>query len=91
MMGQSLNEQLIFRSQWALCMIPSHGTKSTMLDGKRMQHSPKQSYFHQPERDFSLFWMSQCVACPPARQILMGPCKGSIEGLVCNGTVLPCQ
>lgn len=66
MMGQSLNKQLIFRSQWALCMIPSDGTKSTMLDGKRMQHSPKQSDFHQP-------------------------CKGPIEGLVFNGTVVPCQ
>ena len=41
-------------SEWALCTIPSYGTKYAMLDGKRMQRPPKQSD-----------WMSQCVACHP--------------------------
>ena len=46
--------------EWALCMILSHGAKSAMLDGKRMQQPPKQSDFNQPSVTFLSF------GCPSA-------------------------
>ena len=57
-------------SQWALCMIPSRGKKPVMLDDKRMQQPPKTKWFPSAKHDFSLLWMSHCVACHPAGQIL---------------------
>ena len=64
-------------------MILSHGTKSATLqvDGKRYATASKTKRFQTAKRDFSLFWMSQCVACHPAGQILYHvtvSCKGPI-------------
>ena len=42
----------------------------------------KTKRFPLAKRDFSLFWMSHCVACHPAGQILYhvtASCKGPIE------------
>ena len=50
---------------------------------KGMQQPPKKKRFQPAKRDFSLFWMSQCVACHPAGQILYHvtvSCKGPIPG-----------
>ena len=70
-------------SQWALCMILSHGTKSAMLDGKRMQQPPKQSHFNQPSVTFLCFGCpSAWLACHPAGQILYHvtvSCKAPIK------------
>ena len=41
--------------QWALCIIVPHGTKSAILDGKRMQEPPKQTDFNQPSVTFLCF------------------------------------
>ena len=57
-----------------------------MLDGKKMQQPPKQSdFFYRPSVTFLFFWMSHCVACHPAGQILYhvtASCKGPIEVLI---------
>ena len=60
-------------------MILSHGTESATLDGKRYATASKTKRFQPAKRDLSLFWMSQCVACHPAGQILYHvtvSCKG---------------
>ena len=47
--------------EWTFCMTQSHGTKSTMLDGKRMWQTPKQSDFnalgHPKQREVKLDWL----------------------------------
>lgn len=55
----SAKRPVIKVSEWALCRIQEHSTKSAMPDGKMVQRPPKQSG-----------WMSQCVACHPVGKIL---------------------
>ena len=63
----------------------SHGTKSTTLDGKRYTTASKTMRFQPAKWDFYLFWMSQCIACHPAGQILHHvtvSCKGPILPII---------
>ena len=60
-----------------------HGTKSAMLESKLSTGTARTKRLHQDKFAFSLFWMSQCVACSPAWWILYhvtASCKGPIDG-----------
>ena len=65
--------------QWVLCSQRSHGTKSALLESKLSTGTSRTKRLHQDKFAFSLFWMSQCVACSPAWRILYhvtASCKG---------------
>ena len=67
--------------RWALCSLRSHGTKSAMPESKLSTGTSRTKRLHQDKFSFSLFWMSQCVACSPAWWILYhmtASCKGPI-------------
>ena len=68
---------------WALCSWRSHGTNSAMLESKLSTETSRRKRLHQDKFAFSLFWMSQCIACSPAWRILYhvtASCKGPIAG-----------
>ena len=71
--------------EWALCSSRSHGTKFAMLESKLSTGISRTKRLHQDKFAFSLFWMSQCVACSPAWWILYhvtAICKGPIERFI---------
>ena len=60
----------------------SHGTKFAMLESKLSTGTSRTKRLHQDKFAFSLFWMSQCIACSPAWRILYhvtASCKGPIS------------
>lgn len=71
--------QVIKVCEWALCMIPSHSTKSAMPDCKRVQRPPKQSD-----------WMSQCVASHLVGKIL-SPSDSFMQRAHCVGQTQRCR
>ena len=67
--------------KWVFCSKQSHGIKSTLLENKLHTGTSKTKRLHPVRLKFSLFCMSQCVACSPARWILVHVtvnCKGPI-------------
>ena len=63
--------------------LTSHGTESAMLKSKLHAGTSKTKRLHPVKLEFSLFWMSQCVASSPAWWILYHvtvSCKGPIAG-----------